>query len=785
MLVNEILSRLKNVGRNEKGWTAKCPSHDDKTPSLSIAEGAGGRILLHCHAGCHVDKILAVMGLNKRDLMAQAPETQHKQCRIVKTYDYTDATGKLIFQVVRFHPKSFRQRQPDGNGGWAWNMTGVERVLYRLPQLIEAMKEKEIIFVVEGERDVHAAESIGLTATCNSGGAGKWEAQYAEALRGADCVIIPDRDQPGKNHAELAAKSIYGVARRVRIVELPGKGKDLSDFLEEHDAQSPEDLRAEIESLAKAAPDWTLAADDAKATKPDQDDDKIIVLPGASVSITKSAENIFRRIAPSHELFIRGGVVMELRADDNGGLRLDILRAQAFRSRIEKLGMLFAWRSGQDGRPVLKPIMCPTDTAEALLASQPAADLLPKVRGLAACAVLAEVDGQAQVLAKGYHAVNGGLLITAGKNPTELVIDEAVKILQLLVADFDFATPSDRARALASFITPGLRIGGWIRGHIPIDIAEANLSQSGKGYRQKLIFAVYGEEPYRIALRDGGVGGLDESIQQALITGRPFIQIDNVRGHIESQFIEMMATAGGCIGARVPHKGEVLIDSRHFVLMLTSNGVETTHDLANRASIIRIRKRPGYVFRKFSEGDLLDHVRTNQPHFLGAIFAVIRTWQAAGKLRTTDTRHDFREWAQVLGWIVENILGEAPLMDGHEQAQERVSNPALTWLRRVALAVEADQRLDEEIMAGGIGELCEAHGIEIPGLRDASDETTRNKRVGILMKKAFNEADQIDIDRCRVRRTEKEHYYQDAQQYKTLRAYVFNIPQPELPELPE
>jgi hypothetical protein len=476
---------------------------------------------------------------------------------------------------------------------------------------------------------------------------------------------------------------------------------------------------------------------------------------------------------------------MELYQDDAGGLRLDVLRAQSFRSLIEKLGMLVVWRSGPEGVPMLKPTTCPADTAEALLSSEPATIHLPKVRGLVACPVLAEVDSQSHVLAKGYHSVNGGLLVTAGKTPPNMETDQAIEALNLLVADFDFATPGDRSRALASFITPALRLGGWLSGHIPIDIAEADQSQSGKTYRQKVVFALYGEEPYRIALRDGGVGGLDESVAQALIAGRPFIQVDNVRGRIESQFIEMMTTAGGCIGARVPHRSEVQVDSRHFLLMMTSNGVETTRDLANRASIIRIRKRPGVTFREFPEGDLLAHVRANQVLFLGAVFAVIRAWITAGKPRTGEKRHDFREWAQILDWIVQHVLAEAPLIDGHTAAQERVSNPALTWLRRVALAVDADHRMDDEIMAGNIGELCEDHSIEIPGLRDTADEVGRNKRVGILMKKAFGDVEEIEIDRYRVKRAEKEQYYEADKQYKKLKAYVFSLQLPEQPELPE
>ena len=710
---------------------------------------------------------------------------------------YQNADGREVAGVLRFD-RADGTTDPDGKviksfrpihavvGGWKlgdppgkWTLFNLSAILARAGQ----------VYGNEGEKAASAGAAIGLTCTTSAHGAKSPQKTDWSALAGRDVVILSDNDKAGRGYADKVAGLVHAAgAASIRILELPGlppKG-DLFDFVALRAGQSPEAIRAQIERLTASAPAWEPpaeepAADDIPA---DTASDKIIVLPGGGVSITKCAENIFRKLAPTHELFVRGGVVMELRQDDTGGLRLDILRSQAFRSRIEKLGMLVAWRTGAESHPVLKPITCPTDTAEALLASEPAM-LLPRVRGLAACPVLAEVDGQPRVLTKGYHSHNGGLLVTAGKMPPQMEVAQAVDALRLLVEEFDFTSPSDRSRALASFITPELSLGGWVRGHIPVDMAEADKSQSGKGFRQKETFAVYNEEPYRIAIRDGGVGGLDESIAQALITGRPFIQVDNVRGRMESQFIEMMATAGGCIGARVPHRGEVQVDSRHFLLFMTSNGVETTRDLANRASIIRIRKRTGYTFRQFPEGDILSHIQANQAYFLGAVFAVIRAWHAAGKPRTAEVRHDFREWAQTLDWIVQNILQEAPLIDGHSEAQERVSNPALTWLRRVALAVEADHRLDEEIMAGSIGELCEDHGIEIPGLRDAGDEGGRNKRVGILMKKAFGEAEEIAIDRYHVKRTETDHYYAASQEYKQVKTYVFTLADATSPEPPE
>jgi putative DNA primase/helicase len=88
--------------------------------------------------------------------------------RIVATYDYLAERGELIFQVVRFDPKDFRQRRPDGNGGWIWTVKGVRQVPYRLPELIVTPIETSV-FIVEGEKDADNLAMLGLAATCNAG----------------------------------------------------------------------------------------------------------------------------------------------------------------------------------------------------------------------------------------------------------------------------------------------------------------------------------------------------------------------------------------------------------------------------------------------------------------------------------------------------------------------------------------------------------------------------------------------------------------------------------------
>jgi hypothetical protein len=138
---------------------------------------------------------------------------------IEKTYDYRNADGKQLFQVVRYFPKGFRQRRPDGAGGWIWNLEGVERALYRLPELLAA-DERETVYMVEGEKDADRLAALGLVATTNPEGARKWRSEYTAALRGRHVAIVPDNDEAGLRHAELVASALRGVATSVKVVTL-------------------------------------------------------------------------------------------------------------------------------------------------------------------------------------------------------------------------------------------------------------------------------------------------------------------------------------------------------------------------------------------------------------------------------------------------------------------------------------------------------------------------------------------------------------------------------------
>ena len=234
--MNELcldITRLENVKQQADGSTrAACPacraSGSDKSGDhLRIEQSGKFGCAANPSNGDHRKQIFKLAGTKP------SPETKP---RIVASYDYHDPTGNLIYQVCRFDPKTFRQRRPDGDGGWVWNMDGVTRFLFRLPQIMKAVFRGTPIFICEGEKDALAMVQRGFDATTNPGGAGKWLDSYNETLRGADVCIIADKDPAGRAHAQLVAFKLDGIAKSVRVIELPDTNgrtvKDAADFFE-------------------------------------------------------------------------------------------------------------------------------------------------------------------------------------------------------------------------------------------------------------------------------------------------------------------------------------------------------------------------------------------------------------------------------------------------------------------------------------------------------------------------------------------------------------------------
>jgi len=163
----------------------------------------------------------------------KAQKNQRAKKLLEQAYDYRDEAGQLLFQVVRYKPKDFRQRRPDGEGGWIWDLDSVKIVLYRLPELLKAPYQ-DWVLIVEGEKDVDRLCDLGFIATTCPMGAGKWRSDFNKYFEGRLVAIIPDNDDAGKRHAKQVAHNLAGIAGEIRIVQLsdlPDKG-DVSDWLD-------------------------------------------------------------------------------------------------------------------------------------------------------------------------------------------------------------------------------------------------------------------------------------------------------------------------------------------------------------------------------------------------------------------------------------------------------------------------------------------------------------------------------------------------------------------------
>ena len=260
-----FLGLLEGVRRAGAGWVARCPCrNDDSNPSLSVGQGADGRVLLTCHRGmsCNVEEICASVGLTVSDLMPkkdefdnsykadkktpaipkkqeQKPSTPKqveppKKQTLVATYEYTDENSVLLFQKLRYvdedGKKNFRQRKPDGKGGWEYSLGDVPKVLYNLPAVLSAKTYDAPIWVVEGEKDADTLIEAGFIATTMPGGAGKWLDIHTEALANNLVEIVADNDEVGIKHALDVQQKLIEAGCDAQVWVCPSH-KDITDHL--------------------------------------------------------------------------------------------------------------------------------------------------------------------------------------------------------------------------------------------------------------------------------------------------------------------------------------------------------------------------------------------------------------------------------------------------------------------------------------------------------------------------------------------------------------------------
>jgi hypothetical protein len=494
---------------------------------------------------------------------------------------------------------------------------------------------------------------------------------------------------------------------------------------------------------------------------------------GLARTFTESACDLFSHAAVTGRFFRRGLEPVYIEESDDKVSFIALNKDNA-RSAFESVGTIIVPKKNRQGQMTLNNGLLTSDMASALLNCTKARRVLPEIIGTSHVATLAKTE-MGPILCGAGYSKELKIWIHSDHKVLEVPVTEAVMLLNELLSEFEFTTPSDQSRAFASFITPMLHFGNWLPGEpVPVDVAEANESQSGKTYRQKIVAAIYNTTPSYVNLKSRGTGGMDESIQSMIFAGKPFIAIDNLKGKLDSGCLEQTITnTTGKYQIRLPHRAEVEVAAK-FIMMISSNKAEFSPDMANRSSMVRINKRVGYTYKL----DPLGLVNANPGLYLGCVVAVVKAWAASGCHRSCGVDHDFRAWAGACDWIVREIAGLPPLLDGHREAQLRTANPMLTALREIALAVEERGDLEKPLTTARLLEIAADSQIQIPGVNTATtDEAGKRdaaRAMGVKLSPVFKKGKSIVVDRFTVTRAEEIKDRDEGKGTTILRVYEFS-----------
>jgi hypothetical protein len=376
------------------------------------------------------------------------------------------------------------------------------------------------------------------------------------------------------------------------------------------------------------------------------------------------------------------------------------------------------------------------------------------VSSIATAPVMHEENGMLKIATSG---VVGGVLVKAEGQPMPVMMDagEAIRYIYDAFSDFDFASPGDRARAVAWLITPAMVMAGY-RGMRPLMVSEADESQTGKSYLIDCCAAIYGERIRVITRQQGGTGSMDESIADALLGGARWVSIDNARGHMNSQTLEALITATGPVTLRRLRESGAYDPSAYAAIAMSSNNASLTKDLANRSCPVRLRKRPaGYRWRSWGQAgmSLLDHLRTDE-RGVSAVMSIAGMWHAAGRpVADVDTiTGAIAGWAGAVDAAIQMAdPGAASVAEGWAAFRDRSSDPDRAWMRDLARAMVEAGMGGVEVSPSEIAGLAVARGCRPPGAdRESMTGHQGAMLVGAAIKRSMRGMHELTLDGFRI-----------------------------------
>ena len=271
--IEQIARHYWGEPKEKRGHELRWGNHGSRSVDLrkgtwfdfEANEGGGVIDMVRVNEGAQLRSLPDILE-KQFGIAKQVQQTIQPARYMSKAYDYIDEHGECIYQVVRYEPKTFRQRRPDGKGGWVWNVKDVTPVPYNLPGI---MADKDAaIWVVEGEKCAQLLIKQGFVATTNHGGAKNWSADLNKWFAGRNVIVLPDADAAGTRHAEVVVSNLYPVAKAVKLVTIPGL-TDKQDVYDWMVAGGTRDRLAEIAAATPVLSDAPDVQDNVQEERPD------------------------------------------------------------------------------------------------------------------------------------------------------------------------------------------------------------------------------------------------------------------------------------------------------------------------------------------------------------------------------------------------------------------------------------------------------------------------------------------------------------------------------------
>jgi hypothetical protein len=544
---------------------------------------------------------------------------------IAATYDYTDGSGDPLFQVVRYtNPKKFRQRRPDGHGDWEWNVRGVQRVLYRLPDLIEAIAKDQPVFITEGEKDADNLSKFRFVATTNPGGANKWQPEFNETLRGADVVLLPHNDDAGRKHMQNVAAQLQGIARRVRVLDIakhwpacPDKG-DISDWLTDGGGTAET-----LWTLVGTAPDWQPGDDG------DGEDARLglEIIPG---DLTKTASELRDAFAKDGRFFepLNANRVVYEAHKIRRPFRINKDGEPCLATLPERVALMYLAMRGERNLPVLKgisaaPLLQQGGTINSIAGYDPATGMW--------CANVPDFTLPAKPTYKQARAALLKLRTAIRTFPFADAKRLTDPGLGVEVVDLDVDPGADESGALVSLLTAVCSPSLSLAPGCLLRAAKHSGSGSGKGLLVRAMCMIaFGTQPSATTAGNNR-DELDKRLATLLIQAAPAIFLDNVNGQtIKSDTLASALTEDPAQMRPLGSSTLAAINSRTFVA-ITGNGLALSEDLVRRFIVSDLDARmEDPETREFKSGFLQD-VERDRRDLLAAALTIWR-WGQQGRV---------------------------------------------------------------------------------------------------------------------------------------------------------